>query len=393
MLPISNGLPKSPLFQIKQTPTAGRAVFATQFLKSGTHLLTTSTIPASILLRPYKREVCAQCFHYNRGRNLPHKSIETGHYFCTLKCSNLWHDEAGEIGIAAWVKVETFVKAKKRPTFHNGEAYENLPDADAPFPTEEDIERSWGEVEGTAHFIRQARAGSTKKPHRRAVAAVLNVHPNADLLCFQLDGTLARAKDAPVGWDSLMELVPDSTPYKRVQELKDHVLSYLHLLCLLPLPLLDLVTPELCLGLTQRDSHNSFGIRSLDDGGDEFFGYGVWPEASFFNHSCRPNVGKRREGRSWVFWVEGDVDVGKELCISYLGGDEAEMSLVERRVMTVGTWGFECGCGTCVEDVMREKGKVLGDTNGVGDLNGFEMVASNGTNGVGNGVHGLNGHG
>ena len=70
--------------------------------------------------------------------------------------------------------------------------------------------------------------------------------------------------------------------------LKAHVCSYLQLLALVPTPMLPSVTATVCRQIMARDSNNSFGIRSLEDDGSEFFGWGVWPEASFFNHSCQP---------------------------------------------------------------------------------------------------------
>ncbi|KAI5477444.1 chitin deacetylase, carbohydrate esterase family 4 protein [Pseudohyphozyma bogoriensis] len=78
-----------------------------------------------------------------------------------------------------------------------------------------------------------------------------------------------------------------------------------------PSPLLALLTPETMLAVITRDSCNSFGL--WDDGGLEFgvdgqqsrerelVGYAVYPSASFFNHSCSPNVVKKRVGVNYEF--------------------------------------------------------------------------------------------
>ena len=99
-----------------------------------------------------------------------------------------------------------------------------------------------------------------------------------------------------------------------------------------------------------RDCHNSFGLRSLDDGGDEMFGFGVWASASYWNHSCLANLEKERVGRTWRFWAKRDIAEGEELCITYLGLETPELDLEERRKRTKETWAFECGCQRCIEE-------------------------------------------
>jgi hypothetical protein len=151
----------------------------------------------------------------------------------------------------------------------------------------------------------------------------------------------------PRPWSSVQALASDSRPYKSHAELTSHIHTYHALLSILPLPLLPYVTAATLTTALSRDSHNSFGIRSLNDDGCEYFGYGVWPAASYFNHSCDPNVHKRREGRKWIFCARRDVDAGEELCISYLSGEERNMRRGQRLDRLKKFWGFECGCERC----------------------------------------------
>jgi hypothetical protein len=376
----SNNLPQSDLFAVAETANSGRGVFAKQQLKSDVPILSSDIVSASVILREYKSEVCAQCFLYERGRKLKSRIHETGTSFCSPACQDEWKEGTGVDGFAAWTSLETFVKAKMKSNSNGvGTVYDCLPDACAEIPTEEEIRTTWESVESTAHFIRQARGGSNAKPHRRAVQAALNVPPNVDVLGFQLSGTLARAKIPSTAWNGLMDLVPDSEPYASEDELKNHVHAYLHLLALLPASLLPHVTAEKCLELARKDSWNSFGIRSLDDGGAEFFGFGVWPDASFFNHSCAPNIKKQRVGRMWQFWTDGDVEVGGELSISYLGGEEKDFDLVERRRRLMATWGFVCACWKCKdEEKYGEGGKDGVEDSGESVMDGTE-VSSEGT--------------
>lgn len=285
----------------------------------------------------------------------------------------------GTVAIQAWTAIEGFIKSKstQRNGFKNGNGNDDddeLVDIGDTRPNEEEIHTAWDSVSSTAHFILEARNGSTRKPHKRALTSVLATSPNPDSLSFLLSATLSRSKTIlpstePVTateWETLLQLVPDSTPYATSDCLQTATQSYLHLLALLPLSLLPHVNATASLALAERDSHNSFGIRSLDDGGDEFLGYGVWPLASFFNHSCSPNVGKKRLGRGWNFWTSRRVEKGEELCISYMGGDEVELDLRERRKRLSETWVFECGCIRCeMEDL-----KVLDgvEVEGIGEL-------------------------
>ncbi|KAF1981912.1 hypothetical protein K402DRAFT_398059 [Aulographum hederae CBS 113979] len=166
-------------------------------------------------------------------------------------------------------------------------------------------------------------------------------------------------------WSTILALHPSQLPYPSSPILYTHILTFCHLLALLPPPLLPFLTKSTCLATINRDACNSFGIRSLDDGGDEFFGYGVWPDASYFNHSCEPAVGKERVGREWRFWCKGAVGEGEEVGISYLGGEERDLGLAERRERLWTGWGFWCACGKCVREE-REEVEKNGSVEGVG---------------------------
>lgn len=162
-----------------------------------------------------------------------------------------------------------------------------------------------------------------------------------------LSGILVRSRDCDM-WASILALWPNQKPYKSADDLGEHVRSLLHLVAVLPPSLLPYATPETCYNLATRDSMNSFGIRSLDDDGAEFFGYGVWTSASYFNHSCSPNVEKKRDGRAWRFTAGRDVRKGEELCITYLSGEERALDTDSRRKLLRNSWGFECVCDKCV---------------------------------------------
>jgi hypothetical protein len=357
--------PYSDLLEVKSTVYGGLGVYSRGAIKQGTPLLQTDFIPSHVILKQYRREVCAQCFRYERGRNLKLRDTTTGFSFCSQSCQQVWVGRVSSLEQHAWTAIEAFIKNKSgkgiKIPVNNSSALDR--DGDTIFddgfqrPSFEDVESAWSLVKDTAHFIRQARLGSRLRPHVRALNAALTILPDADTLYFLLAGVICHYQsslDVPEAssihpWTSVLALSPYSIPYPTADSLRQHTYAYLQLLSLIPVDLLASVTASICRETAGRDAHNSFGIRSLDDEGTEFFGWGVWPTASYFNHSCEPSVKKRRDGRSWYFWAGRDMEPGEELFISYLGGDEAHQSKSERS-KSLEIWSFECKCTKCVRE-------------------------------------------
>lgn len=357
---IPPGAPSSPFFEIRQTPSAGRAVFATRNIPADTLVYRADDLALSVLLREYRREVCGQCFGYEYGRDLSIRDQGVGFAFCNQECRDQWRREIGEIGVQAWTAVEKLVKGR-------GKEDSEMVDIELPRPKPKEIDKAWEGVKAQAALIRIARQGErdqagtsnngnlettegvqVTKQHKKALQKALLQPISPDVMSFCVSGILWRY-NRPPEWERVAALATDATPYHNADDLQAFTRSYLHLLAVLPLPLLDLLTPETLFILSSRDSHNSFGIRSLEDDGSEFFGYGCWPAASYFNHSCGPNIEKRREGRMWEFRTGMDVEEGEELCITYLSGEERKLSRGKRRVTLKRNWGFECACDRCEE--------------------------------------------
>lgn len=336
-------------FIIKETPGAGRGAFTTQSVSSGTPLLIADDLTSHVLLREYRGEVCWECFAYDRGKKLPVRDAVHGFTFCSEKCAAKLRGRYDNVCLQAWATMEKALRSKK--TTNDGDVIEAC-DTE-PKPTTSSIDQVWSAARNTATSILSARTAGgggsgavATKADRRSLQQALLRPPPADVLNYQLHTIVAR-HTSPGRWAALLSLADEPRPYASRQELHDHVSSYLFLLATLPQPLLPLVTPDTLRTVKSREVHNSFGIRSLEDEGSEFFGYGVWPSASYFNHSCRPNVGRRRVGRRWVFEARGDVGEGQELYISYLNGEEEMLTAEERRARLRDTWGFECRCQRC----------------------------------------------
>jgi hypothetical protein len=346
-----------PLFEIRNTPTTGRAVFATTPIPSSTLIHTSTDLTLSVLLREYRREVCGQCFSYAHGREYSIRDLGVGFVFCALACQAEWREENGTLGVEAWTAVEGLVRRRAKEDCE-------MVDVDLPRPGVGDIERAWEGVVVQAALIRTARQGESDimtggvdtdagvqvtKQHKRAMQNALQQPISPDVMSFCVSGLL-WLHSSPEDLSQILALEADSTPYLNAPDLLAFTRSYLHLLAILPAALLLLLTPKNLFLLSTRDSHNAFGIRSLEDDGSEFFGYGCWPNASYFNHSCSPSVIKTRVGRVWEFRVARDMKEGEELCITYLSGEERAQCRRDRMGTLRGNWGFECGCVKCDEE-------------------------------------------
>jgi hypothetical protein len=351
------GAPVTVLFEIRNTPNAGRAVFASQDIPAGDLLWRSDDLTLSVLLREYRREVCGQCFEYEYGRDLSVRAQTVGFAFCSKDCQERWKQWNGDVGVQAWTAIEKLVKGRSKED-------NEMVDTGLPRPTSNEIKKAWESVAAQAALIRTAREGDqTKsnpvdgdvierepvqltKQHRKALQKALQQRISPDVMSFCVSGIVWRY-NCPQDWEKFLALADDQTPYHSADDLQAFIRSYLHLLAVLPLPLLPFVTPETIFLFSSRDSHNSFGIRSLEDEGSEFFGYGCWPAASYFNHSCEPNIEKNREGRTWFFKAGKDIEKGEELNITYLSGEERQLSRAQRMLRLKKNWGFDCGCTKC----------------------------------------------
>lgn len=348
-------LSASPLLAIKETTESGRGVYAATSIPKDTLLLETDHLAAKIVYREYRKEVCAQCFKYDGGRNLPFKNPSAAIAFCGKECQDVFEEEDASIGGMRTLALQAMegLKGKVTPWL-----IDNNNDQ-SPRPTREQLLDHWIKAEETATRILTARSSAhPSKSHRRALADALLVQPVHDILGFLLSGILCVAY-SPDLWNDILELESNTQPYVSVAALEMHICSYHHLLAACPPDLLPFITSTNLRLLAEKSSHNVFNLWSQDllvvegdgaensGGGSECLGYGLFPRASYFNHSCAPNVRKKREGRMWRFWTDEDVGEGDMLCITYLGGDEKDMRRGERMGKLKGLWGFDCGCVRC----------------------------------------------
>ncbi|KAK4938440.1 Histone-lysine N-methyltransferase set-6 [Elasticomyces elasticus] len=378
-------LPSSKSFEVRSVPDAGRAVFAKRNLGAGAPLLSTSVndSPLSyIILRPYRKEVCTQCLTYDRGREWKIRCSEAGVVFCSEECKCVWLEEHDGPCLAAYKAVQERVKRMQTKNTNDSDAELEKKHVAMLANFDQNQERmhqtaTWRRTSGRADVLRIIRqAGKLNKAYKATLRATLELKPDPDILLYLLSGIVTAYKaqqgvpDAPDGparklhmesealLPQLCTLEYDMEAFfpkpLQLSTLNDYQLGYLLLLAVLPAELLWVCEESLVINLGGRASHNAFSIRpeGTTDGEEsgEFLGWGVWPEASFFNHSCLPNVKKERRGRIWHFSTVRSADKDEQLCITYLGGDEKTLNVHDRRKRLKEQWGFWCACQRCTTE-------------------------------------------
>ncbi|KAL1584222.1 hypothetical protein WHR41_06787 [Cladosporium halotolerans] len=345
--------PTSTHFSIRPIPSAGRGVLASTPLAPNTPLLLSPPPAAHVIFRQYRREVCAHCLHYDRGRTLPVRDAPIGKVFCAEPCRAAWREAQGPLGVEAWTALETFVRSRAKSVVSTlaQAAVGAKPGAQA-------VVATWEAAAEVGALHARARGGGVgaadsgpgikaDREYRRALHHVWTQSVDPDILGYLLSGVLTAHGDAGYWQREVEGLAMDEEAYKDTADLEAHCNAFLQLVATVPRELVGSCTVEVCQTLANASSHNSFGIRAGGDEGEEYMGYALYPEASYFNHSCSPSVRKKRVGRQWEFSTAREVGEGEELCITYLGGDEKDLTVTQRRERLRGVWGFECMCERC----------------------------------------------
>jgi hypothetical protein len=91
---------------------------------------------------------------------------------------------------------------------------------------------------------------------------------------------------------------------------------------------------------------------SLTNGGGTLGPQALMGSASFFNHSCMPNVADHVSPNGMIaFMAKRDIAAGEELFISYVGEDAPREQRQQRLSMQ---YGFACHCEKCNAEAARE---------------------------------------
>lgn len=343
----------SDLFDVRQTQWGGRACFASKDIPENTTVLQTESAFGATVLYEFRKEVCAYCFHYEYGKyckfkvptpengvKLTRKFQGAGLWFCSQECLDRWtqFDPNNELTLTYESMLQNFQMKLKE--CHEKE--DNNVEI-----SKEIIGKEWVSISEWDDKISKMK--KTKRPNQlpvlneeeyasaRFVALVLynlhTHHKSSELFEHLQSNELEKISRFPV-------------------LLKSQTLVYKFLRLSLPeylQPLLTIGSLRLIFG---REYGNAFGIRQITDESSseekEFLGYMLSPEASYFNHSCRPNLKKARDGNMMTFTTIKDVEKGEQLCIDYFQISEEPFEYRQKTLNE--NWFFQCACDRCCEE-------------------------------------------
>lgn len=356
----------SPFFSVEKTIYGGRGCFSKQKIAKGTDILHVKFPLGSSVVRPFRKEICTWCFHYADGRSMKFR-IKEKIYFCSEKCVSEFtkYDHDGSLTSTMCTAEELFVKCA-------GE----LPEEDMPKSEEELLQAIGEKWESVADWENRVfRMKPTKRARyyptvtvddyaeiRYVISTLYNINRCINSTTEPLV-TISENEKYLEGMDFDEAMRFEIKAFNSLQSSElDKVKKYPYMLdsftniykfvrLVIPESWLPTVTPQTIRTIIGRNLTNAFGTWSLitqEDEEREFFGFCVYPSASYFNHSCDFNIKKIRTGSSYKFVAAKDILPGDELCISYgIDGDEN----VEKRQERLSEWFFTCGCKKCTAEL------------------------------------------
>lgn len=348
----------SDYFEVRQTQY-GRACFAKKDIPKGVDVLVSNTPFTHVILHEFRKEVCASCFHYEFGKyckvkisslpNMTKKNFKgAGLWFCSESCKETWlqYDNTGELTEA----FETFLEYFQMKAKTQIEETEYSPKI-----TQEFIENYWKDINEWDEKITKMKKSKTysKLPFLNE-----DEYTGARFIIHALFDIYKKHESLPL-FNELQSNELQKTSRFPVL-LRSQGLIYQFLRIVLPDYLQPFLTTDSLRMIFGREYGNSFGIWQLVDEGSnenkEFLGYCLFPEASFFNHSCSPNLKKFRKGNRMIFQTTKDIETGQQMCIDYF--HILDEPLLVRQQTLSKNWFFDCACDRCSKELKTENCQV-----------------------------------
>lgn len=347
-------------FEVKTTTYGGRGCFARGPIAKGTSILTIKRPIGSAVTRPFRKEVCTWCFTYLDGRTLKYR-VQQKIYLCSEKCQNEFCNYDPDSILA-----DTLIRMEDLYFKCEGEIdEEGVPENEAELHRVMDAK--WAEVvaweakistmKPTKRLRMLPRVTSDDYAEIRYVITVLYNYYREEKATFTSKLLISEMDDdESLTFEEKLFALLNSDELDKMRRYPYLLLSYINIYkfvrLVVPDEFLPYVNPQNIRNIIGKNLTNAFGVWS--DVGDEpeFFGFGVYPSGSFFNHSCVNNVAKIRIGASFDYVTSEDIEAGTELCISY--GIRPEDPVDVRR-KTLSEWFFTCGCKRCVEESVEKE--------------------------------------
>lgn len=359
----------SPFFQVRQTKWGGRACFSNGNIPKGTTVLQVSNFTGTSISYEFRKEVCHNCFAYANAKTMkyklnydclrdlvcnahyqinPKKFLGAGLWFCSEHCRTSYLQIPNIIELIECYEIllHHFPSMLKRYNY-TSEQEEKL---NSILISENVIQSSWDEIENK--WIPRINNMKSAKRINQLPPTCEDEYCCIRFVCESLF--------------NLKYMDPQCITYRAFNMLQSNELSkiskfpvLLHfqklvfqtLYILLPSHLHRMLSIPLLRHILGTEYGNAFGLWQEGEASDsrEYFGYWVFPEASYFNHSCNPNITKYRKGNSMLFTVNRDIKKDEQICIDYSG--VLDLLTVKRRAFLADSWFFDCACERCKSEL------------------------------------------
>ena len=392
----------SPHFSVKSTKYGGRGCFANTDLAQGTIIHECSIPLSSTIARPFKKEVCTSCFNFSHGKTLKFKLMLPNNkqnnstsassvalYFCSQSCIDTFIAlDIDGLYLESLLNVESlFIRGLNQCQYDlEKERQHEEAESEAALKLENELKQAkdielfisqkWQEAEGNC----QLQLSKLKPKQRKNLNNLINLIPKINEneyleikyiigILFQMykrdnceNNTLSSLSLISLSSlefqiFQLLQLNDIEKIYKYPYLLHSYTNKIYKFLKISTLEKLQLyITPSIIRSIISKNLTNAYGIWSINepDGNKELFGYSLYSSASFFNHSCNPNLIKIKKGSQVIFKLLKNIKKNDELCIYY--GDSINDDL-EIRQESLKEWFFDCLCERCVEEMNKENAK------------------------------------
>lgn len=353
-------------YNIRETSWGGRACFASHDMPEGTVVLRADDFTGSLIQYEFRKEVCHYCYHYSNGKTLKLRvALEdvlpvttkknawlrtnqkrfhgAGLWFCSEQCKTKYMSQPGIVDLIEIYEIllDNYSKMMKK---HNPDD-DHQKQLNSVKISQEIINSRWQEVEQWMERIK-----CMKKSKQLLQLPIIS--EDEYTCCRFVAETLFKIRSYDVVCDTMKSFWElQSNELSKLEEfpilLHFQELVYKTLYILLPDRMGSCFNTKIFRHIMGSEYGNAFGIWQEDESDDsrEFFGYQVVPRASYFNHSCIPNLTKTRVGKTVIFTLNKPVSVDDELNIDYSG--VLDYPTVKRREFLKNTWFFDCQCARC----------------------------------------------
>lgn len=372
----------SPYFSVKPTKYGGRGCFANTDLVQGTIVHRCTSPLSSTIARPFKKQVCSLCFKFSDGKTFKFKLTSRKHkltsvspsalYFCSQSCMDKFIAlDVNDLYLESLLNIERLfhkvLKHQCQVDLENEEQRETEivlkleNDLKQTNDIESFVSQKWQEVEMNC----QLQLSKLKTKQRKNFDDFIpRINENEYLDIKYILGILFQMykyENNTLSIESFSSYELQIFPYLQSNDIEkiSKYPSVLHsytnkiyqfLKFSTCESLQSYVTPSIIRSIIGKTLANVYGIWSIDEinGNEEFCGYSLFPSASFFNHSCHPNVIKIKNQGDFIYKLLRNVEKDEELCINYgvyINDD------LETRQQFLKQWFFDCLCQRCIEEI------------------------------------------